>query len=91
MEAWFRCAAHWVFDFVMLQHHDHFGANEKMPTIAPPTTNSAGLILYCSKIISTPTAMVAVSRPAWVERSEIADQLPSRQVQAKITPVTLDP
>jgi hypothetical protein len=35
-------------------------SNESMPTTAAPSTSSAGLILVCSRISRTPTAMAAL-------------------------------
>jgi hypothetical protein len=42
---------------------NHLGMNEITPSTAPPSTSSAGLTLYCSKISRTPTAIAAVSTP----------------------------
>jgi hypothetical protein len=48
---------------IMARIRRYVGINESTPTTAPPSTSRAGLTLYCSKIIRTPTAIAAVSTP----------------------------
>ncbi len=64
----------------------YFGMNESNPITAPPSTNRAGLILYCSRISKTPTAIAAVSTPKIAAFAMVKQPASRRPIETGASP-----
>ena len=64
----------------------HLGMNESTPSTAPAKTRSAGLILYCSRISRTPTAMAAVSTPKIAPFAMVKQPASRRPIETGASP-----
>jgi hypothetical protein len=64
----------------------HLGRNESTPSTAPPSTNRAGLILYCSRISKTPPAIAAVSTPKIAAFAMVKQPASSRPIETGASP-----
>jgi hypothetical protein len=64
----------------------YLGMNEITPSTAPPSTNSAGLTLYRSKISRTPTAIAAVSTPVIAPFAMVKQPASRRPIETGASP-----